>query len=137
MENFGNNRIEGNYIGTDVSGTLARPNGINGIAIDSDNNIIGGTVAPARNLISGNADSGVAIPFGPRQGNVIEGNYIGTDVYGTAGLPNGVDGVSLVLAASGNTIGGITEGTGNLISGNIGNGVSLIDQLTMNNIIAR
>src|SRR4030095_12256294 len=44
-----NNRVQNNYIGLDITGTLARPNGIDGVRLDAGGaatgNIIGGTSA--------------------------------------------------------------------------------------------
>ena len=63
----GGNVIQGNFIGTDVTGTVARPNA-NGIQIgntitSSPNNVIGGTTATARNVISGNSQYGVVLEW--------------------------------------------------------------------------
>ncbi len=49
-------------------------------------NTVGGTTAGARNLISGNDLGGVLIIGGGATGNLVRGNYIGTDVAGTADL---------------------------------------------------
>ncbi|MBT4497741.1 MAG: hypothetical protein HOC74_08470 [Gemmatimonadetes bacterium] len=119
----GGNVIEGNYIGTDVSGTVALGNGgtggSGGVGVSSPNNTIGGTSPAARNLISGNTTYGIFISG--VAGNVIEGNYIGTDVSGTAALPN-VNGVRVQVSAGG-LIGGTATGVGNLISGNSQQGI--------------
>jgi hypothetical protein len=72
--------IQGNYIGTDVSGKVALPNEY-GI-IYSDNCTIGGTTPAARNVISGNGDAGI---FGGG-GNTIAGNFLGTEVTSEVGL---------------------------------------------------
>ena len=125
----GNNIIEGNYIGTDVSGTSALGNGSDGILIaNSANNRIGtdgdGTNDTAeRNVISGNGSAGVVIVNAGATGNVIAGNYIGTNAAGDSALGHVLSGV--VVAAPNNIIGGTNPGTGNLLSGNIQNGVRL------------
>src|SRR5205823_6029347 len=50
----GYHTLSGNFIGTDVSGTLSAANGT-GVSIEnSPQNLIGCTIAPERNLISGN-----------------------------------------------------------------------------------
>ena len=67
-------------------------------------------------------------------GNVIVGNYIGTDVTGTVALANDGDGVILENGANNNTIGG--SGAGNLISGNLGRGIEVFGSGTNNNVIA-
>ena len=118
------NTVQGNKIGTDVTGTQSLESGIlgNGININGGtDNLIGGTVAGAGNLISGNGLSGVVIQSsggGGGTANVVEGNKIGTDVTGTLALPNVENGVVLINVADDNTIGGTVSGAGNLISGN-------------------
>lgn len=119
------NQVEGNLIGTDVSGALPISNQSDGVFIYSGpvNNTIGGTTAGARNVISGNSGNGVYALFGDTPVNVVEGNYIGTDITGNAALPNTSDGVAAFFAPL--TVGG-TGGARNVISGNSGNGVNLI-----------
>ena len=125
-----NNVVVGNLIGINASGTVALGNGWFGVAIygPATGNIIGGTIAAARNVISGNALGGVHITLAGATGNTVEGNYIGTDITGTLALPN-ADGVVIDTGASGNTIGGTTTlpgtGAGNLISGNTTYGVEI------------
>ena len=72
------NTIEGNLIGTDPSGTLARPNTGNGIRITGSSNVVGGTTASARNFIAGNVGDGVLVSGASAAGNRILGNYIGS-----------------------------------------------------------
>ncbi|MBU1943715.1 MAG: right-handed parallel beta-helix repeat-containing protein [Actinobacteria bacterium] len=110
-------QVEGNYIGTDVLGAAALGNGFGVYLPNSANaNTIGGTTAGQRNIISGNTDDGVVIDGST--GNNIQGNYIGTDVNGTAALKNGLSGMYLCNNADSNTIGGTTAGHRNIISGN-------------------
>jgi hypothetical protein len=66
------NKVEGNYIGIDASGTLDRGNDGSGVFIEAPNNTIGGTTVGARNIISGNAGYGVGI----RGDNAATGNSI-------------------------------------------------------------
>jgi CSLREA domain-containing protein len=124
LRSGGSNTVQGNYIGTNATGTAALANGVQGIAIDnaSTNNLIGGISPGARNVISGNMSTGVAIQGVGTNGNVVQGNHIGTNASGTASIPNGGDGIALVGAAN-TTIGGTITGAGNLISGNTDNGV--------------
>src|SRR5205807_889008 len=124
------NVVAGNYIGTDATGTALLPNGA-GVAIagKATNNTVGGTVAGARNVISGNggnAAAGFGVFIGDKgtSGNVVAGNYIGTDATGTAAFPNHV-GVLVGGGATNNTVGGTVSGARNVISGNSsGSGVS-------------
>ena len=114
------NRVEGNYIGTDATGSVSLGNTGTGIwVLDSDDNVIGGSTALARNLISGNS-TGVTIQRLSLD-NRIEGNYIGTNAAGQASLGNGT-GIRL-LGCSWNVVGGVVTGAGNIISGNLGTGV--------------
>lgn len=107
------NFIQGNYIGTDATGTRGLGNN-EGVAISGSNNIVGGTVSGAGNVISGNRASGVLVGGA---GNRVQGNSIGTNAAGTAALGNG-SGVDIVFSASNTQIGGTVAGAGNLISGN-------------------
>src|SRR5262249_62296818 len=72
------NLVAGNYIGTDASGTVAVGNVGDGadIADGATDNTIGGTSAAARNVISGNGGSGVALTGGG-DNHLIAGDYIG------------------------------------------------------------
>jgi Ca2+-binding RTX toxin-like protein len=112
------NTVLGNFIGTNVNGTAAIGNatGVQ-MSAGANNNTVGGTVAGSRNLISGNSVHGITISSSGT-GNTVAGNYIGTDVTGTARLGNGLVGVSVVNAGSGLTIGGATAASRNIISGN-------------------
>jgi hypothetical protein len=129
------NVAEGNYIGTNLSGTGAVPNASFGVSIDSgpQSNVIGGTTAGARNVISGNAADGVNIGGTGSTANVVEGNYIGTSYTGNFAVPNGGNGVIIQAQATGNTVGGTGVGAGNLISGNTGNGVQIWNPVTNDN----
>jgi hypothetical protein len=111
-----NNIVRGNFIGTDVTGTVAVGNAFRGILIDGgSNNTIGGTTASARNIVSGTSQ-GIAL-LDSANGNFIQGNFIGTDVNGTAPVPNNVEGI-LINGGINNTIGGNSVGARNIISGN-------------------
>jgi parallel beta-helix repeat protein len=124
IETNGSNTIVGNHIGTNVLGDMSIANGGNGIAIQSDNNVIGGTTAADRNLISGNIGPGIRLNLNA-SGNVIQGNYIGTVASGSTSLPNSGDGILIEGNSNSNTIGGAAPGAGNVISGNFGDGISL------------
>jgi titin len=119
------NLIEGNFIGISATGTNAVPNGYNGITLSgAESNIIGGTLNGVANVISGNTDNGVAILLLTDTGNVILGNDIGTDSSGHRAISNTLAGVR--IQASSNVVGGVTLGTGNVISGNGQEGVWLV-----------
>ncbi|MEG3935380.1 MULTISPECIES: Calx-beta domain-containing protein [unclassified Microcoleus] len=116
------NRVVGNLIGTDITGNVALANSIYGIAIGSaSNNIIGGTTPQERNIISGSQTAGIAFLQAPDSTavpatNRVVGNYIGTNISGTAALGNLI-GIYFDLAES-NIIGGTTPQERNVISGN-------------------
>lgn len=116
------NYIEGNLIGLDAAGTNGIGNGIGfgGILLDggATGNIIGGTVPGARNVISGNNLAGVFFAGTTTSGNIVEGNYIGTDITGTRAVPNTLAGIYMPFGTPGNLIGGATAAAGNVISGN-------------------
>jgi hypothetical protein len=129
------NHIVGNYIGTDVSGTVALGNLNRGISIGfgASNNVIGGASPGAGNLISGNTVDGILLSGQGTTGNQILGNFIGTDVAGTSALGNLRIGVFINSAASNNVLGGNTAGARNLISGNEAIGILLQDPGTTGN----
>jgi hypothetical protein len=137
------NRIQGNFIGTDVTGTKGLGNAGYGIRLRTGTagNVIGGTDARARNVISGNSGNGVDIRDAGTTNNDIAGNYIGTDSAGTHALANGGNGVLIEAGAAANIIGTNGDGIGdasegNLISGNSLGGVSLTDAGTTGNVVA-
>ncbi|MCS6803660.1 MAG: hypothetical protein NZ823_00775 [Blastocatellia bacterium] len=118
-------QVQGNFIGTDVNGTADLGNAGSGVVIAGPpNNTVGGASPSARNIISGNDGGGVVIEGNRARGNQVLGNFIGTDVNGTADLGNSLDGVQ-IFDAPNNAIGGTTPGARNVISGNNGNGVAI------------
>src|SRR5215217_2681911 len=125
IETGGANVIEGNYIGTDATGSAAAANVQNGVFIlSSSNNRVGGLTTAARNVISGNFGNGVHMALGASN-NLVQGNYIGVNAAGTAALPNET-GIVVFNKAPNNTVGGSTAAHKNVISGNRSNGI-LID----------
>jgi hypothetical protein len=119
LSNGSSNTVQGNFIGTDNTGTKSVPNSdravVSGMAVS--NNIIGGTATGAGNLISGNLDRGLTLD-GPN--NIVQGNSIGTDVTGTKPLGNGRTGVE--IGGTGNLVGGTNSGAANIIAFNGVNG---------------
>jgi hypothetical protein len=119
----GGNLVQGNYVGTDASGLVAL-GGNTGIGLSAPGNTIGGTSSGAGNLISGNGASAIfEESFVPNQGNVIQGNLIGTDRTGEAALGNGGNGI--VLISNADLIGGTLAGAGNVIAANNGDGIQI------------
>jgi hypothetical protein len=115
-------------IGTNATGVAAVPNLTDGIFIGAPANTIGGPGAGARNVISGNGESGIEAA-GAGTGNGITGNYIGTDVTGNADLGNALNGV--LLESNGNLLG--REDEVNVISGNGRSGVAIFNA-SFNNV---
>ncbi len=135
LQNCSGNKVQGNLIGTSVSGAAALGNTSSGIELSyAAGNLIGGTSAAARNVISGNGGSGVYLSSLGTTGNLVQGNYIGTDANGSLAISNAGDGVT-VNGAAGNTIGGTSPGAGNLLSGNSQGGVGLKGANTDNNLV--
>lgn len=128
-DDFGNDdvKILGNFIGTNIGGTSDLGNTLDGIFIDGDEwdsmafqaTKIGGSAAGSRNIISGNDRCGILGAAGRID---VLGNYIGTNAAGTGDLGNKSDGIHFEQYVHG-TIGGITPGEGNVISGNDKNGI--------------
>ncbi|HTC94262.1 MAG TPA: hypothetical protein VK699_12550 [Terriglobales bacterium] len=131
------NIIAGNFIGITAAGNAAVANSGDGVLILSNqsNNTIGGTTAATRNVISGNGLAGIQIAGLGTNGNVVEGNFIGTDSTGHNALANSAGGVLIQSGAANNTIGGTSPGAGNVISGNFGDGITINGSGTTGNTV--
>jgi hypothetical protein len=130
LRNAGGNHIEGNFIGTNRAGDADAGNGGAGIVIESGNaNVIGGSNAGQRNLISASGDPlqgdpnnlsyGIWVKGGSTA--TIAGNLIGTAANGTDALGNELAGVRVGgqgTAAPNTTVGGTGPTDGNVLSGN-------------------
>jgi len=121
--------VQGNLVGTDITGTVDLGNGQNGVRIAMGGSegpnfqiLVGGTTPEARNVISGNNGDGF-LTTGVRSGSVsVQGNYIGTQIDGTSPLPNTLNGVEMNRHVN---VGGTAAGAGNVIAFNGGKGVSV------------
>lgn len=131
MSNASSNQVSGNLIGTDATGSFALPNGhayngdIGAVAMNggASSNVIGtdgdgSGDAVEGNVISGNVSSGVRITGQGSTNNIVAGNYLGTDISGTAPLGN-FTGVRIVNGASANRIGTDDDGTSDLLEANV------------------
>jgi CSLREA domain-containing protein len=109
--------VEGNYIGTDITGTVGLGNQGDGVRIATSyvDIVIGGTDPGAMNVISANGLQGIQLE-GTLVGAQILGNRIGTNAAGTAALGNGQNGI--LVDGADHKIGSADDGSGNLISGN-------------------
>lgn len=108
----GFNSITGNKIGIDAKGALAGSQSDGIRIVGSEHDTIGGAGAGAGNVVVGSNGGGIIISVSSHM--LVQGNAIGTDSSGAAGLGNGRDGL-LVLGAGENTIGG-AAGAGNTIA---------------------
>jgi titin len=136
------NAVAGNFIGTDITGKGDVANGTQPV-FDNQGNAFGGGVAISdgasgnrigtdgksvddageRNVIAGSSSGAIDIYGTGTDGNVVAGNFIGTDVSGARSLFTGFAGVLLADGASSNWIGVNPLGgqafadEGNVISG--------------------
>ncbi len=108
--------IQGNYIGTDYTGTVDLGNTRYGIYLDD-----GGTATITDNVISGNNLGGI---YAANGGVTVQGNIIGLNASGTAALGNGGAGIELRTGGI-STIGGTTASERNVISGNSTYGIQI------------
>ncbi len=129
-----NNVVAGNYIGTDSNGTVRRGNGGQGVLIEGHDNIIGGTAANDRNIISANGGRGIHINGLNADRNVVQGNYVGLTADGTTGLGNSFAGIRIDLGAN-NRIGGATADARNVIGNNGFWGVRISGANATNNVV--
>jgi hypothetical protein len=126
--------VSGNFIGLAPDGT-ARANNGSGVQIfDTSGNRIGGTSPADRNVLSGNFTAGVHLIGVGASNNVVEGNFIGTSLDGTAARANFVNGI-YVQDSPRNRIGGTTPSARNVISGNSPHGIEVNGAGSVNNVI--
>ena len=125
-----NTRIEGNFIGTDPSGTIERGNRSEGVAVLGLNATVGGVMPQTRNLISGNSGQGVLL-FD--SGAKVQGNLIGTKKDGTTRLGNSEEGVDMI-DAGGNIVGGTPPGAANTIAFNGTDGIGVFSGSSNNSV---
>ncbi len=150
LQGSGFDIVEGNYIGTDVSGTVAVGNFQGVVILGSSGNVIGSSAPGAGNVISGNFSAGIQIfnnatvfdsvdqptsglGFTSAIDNAIQNNLIGTTADGTTALGN-QQGI-FINDASENLIGGNTPGTGNLIAGNVSIAVQILGDHATTNVV--
>lgn len=119
------NVVAGNRIGTNTADASGLGNRQGGVLISSaGSNTIGGLAG--RNVISGNTGDGIRLSGSGSNACVLQNNVIGANAAGTTALANSGSGVVLD-AAGGNTVGGTASGAANLISGNAGRGLYLLN----------
>ena len=106
----------GNYVGTDVTGTVVLGLSQQAMSVTGDNHTVGGPNPGDGNVLAG-ADfyEGLLVAG---NGHVVQGNFIGTDITGTLDLGNHRIGIN--VGGTGTTIGGTSPGEGNTIAFNGG-----------------
>jgi hypothetical protein len=124
------NAIVGNFVGTNPAGTYSTPDWVRsangGILINNgSSNDIGRPAIADRNVISGNAASGVYHTHEGTTDNDTRNNIIGLSPLGDRRLPNKLEGWDANLGASFNTMGGTAPMEGNVSSGNVGSGAEI------------
>jgi hypothetical protein len=129
VQTAGGSVIAGNFIGTDPTGTLDPSPGTGtaapGIDISSSpGNTVGGTAPADRNVIAANNGTGIKVVGLTSTANVIAGNLVGLNRAGTAALANRGSGIQ-VDGGSATVIGGPSAAARNVLSGNVGSGVTL------------
>lgn len=120
FRNSGNNWVFGNYLGTDLTGTIDKGNFVGLNLFDTHDNLIGQTDSLYVQIISGNGDrpafeEGLGIIATNSIRGRFYGNIVGLDATGQAALPNLM---GVLLTGSNNDFGGDGTGQGNLVSGN-------------------
>jgi hypothetical protein len=124
------NTFSGNFVGTDLSGNFAVPNGGNGVAIVSANNnsLLGCGFYQSPfvyyNVLSGNYGNGIHVK--DSRYTTIQANFAGIDAANSAALPNGGNGVLIAGSSKFVQIGGVIP-LGNVFAGNLANGTEIRD----------
>ncbi|MBI4649121.1 MAG: right-handed parallel beta-helix repeat-containing protein [Bacteroidia bacterium] len=133
------NIVSGNFIGTNFDGTQPLSNHV-GVLLKTNckNNIIGGTTAGQRNIISANWEIGVYLES--CDSNLITGNYLGTDVTGSFGFKTGDtliqgNGIEFNTVSKYNILGGYSQNERNIISGNRVYGMVFYGNSAYNDVI--
>jgi hypothetical protein len=113
--------IEGNFLGTDPTGSSNSASGTPITCESSTGTVIGGTDPAARNVIS---TTSVAIFLNICSNNSVEGNYIGLNAAGDTALPT-LEGILIVQGAESNVIGGTAPGAGNVFGGFLSDAIGI------------
>lgn len=130
--------VDPDIVGLSTSGRTVLPNGRDGLLIGgtANHNVIGGSLRSVipQNTFSGNAGYGVEIT-GSAHDNQVFGSFVGTAIFGVSALGNGRGGVLIGASAYRNVIGDAGRVPANIISGNLGNGVTLLRGTYHNRVI--
>ena len=117
---MGGNIIEGNYMGLNAAGTASLVGSVTAVHLAGvSGNLVGGTAAAARNVMSGGDNPAIAsegLANSMATNNVIQGNFIGFERTGTTAFGH-VGNDILVRDSPDNTIGGTAPGARNVVGG--------------------
>jgi CSLREA domain-containing protein len=116
------NVIQGNYVGTDVTGTVQIGTSSYGVLCtdNAQHNLVGGTSAATRNVVGAHPEFGIATSFSDN--NTFQGNYVGIDPSGNNAVGAGEFGI-VAYGCSNTLIGGTTFGARNVVAGNLRRGI--------------
>lgn len=118
-----NTRFNAVRANTIVSNTVDGIRLENGPEFNTIGSPIGGPQAQG-NIVSGNGDNGITLVDETTAYNWVLGNNVGLNADQTAAQPN--NGAGIVLDGAASNIIGITGSDGNVVSGNLNNGLALI-----------
>lgn len=125
------NTLAGNFIGTVAHGNGALGNGGDGVVISeaNSNSLLGTTLLQNPfvfyNVISGNEGNGLRIINADN--TTIHANFLGVGANNATVVSNGLNGLLIEGTSSQTQLGGVIP-LGNVISGNVLNGIELKDQ---------
>jgi uncharacterized repeat protein (TIGR01451 family) len=126
--------IVGVHLGVHADGTTPGGNGGSGLFVNGASGVtVGRAGSPYLNVISGNQTAGITFDSNATS-NIVLRSLIGVTSAGSQAIANGV-GVLLRGGASFNQLGSNLQGDGNVISGNTGLGISIIDASSIGNVI--
>ncbi len=128
------NQILNNYVGVNAAGSSALGNGGIGVMVQSGASFNAVGAVGYGNLVSGNAQQGIRITGTTSTGNTVVANTVGLDSSGLLALGNAQEGIYISNGANATTVGGTAAGSGNIISGNLGDGVELTGSSTDPNV---
>jgi hypothetical protein len=125
-----NEAVLGNFFGTNASG--ANLGNAVGVMIISGANTVGGTAVGSANVFGFNSSSGLEIFDSDTTGNVVLGNFFGTNASG-ADLGNSI-GIT-INGSPGNTVGGTATGAANVIGFSVSEGIDIEGLFARDNLV--
>ena len=128
------NKLAGMYIGIDPSGYFDRGNDGDGVKVTGHGNTVGGYYPRDRVVISGNGGAGIDMTGWGSYGNLVMGDYIGTDATGFASVANRT-GILMQAGANHNRIGGTATAARNVVTGNQVNEIWITGRGTSGNSV--